>query len=75
MHARLIRTRHCRIGSMVNVSPLHIFILLFITLIEALSKKKNLDLSKVECVSAEGASDTHKASECEQWKLQGLFPD
>ena len=46
----------------------------FITLIEALSKK-NLDLPKVDCVSAEGAWDTCKASECEQPKLQGLFPN
>lgn len=47
----------------------------FITLIEALSKKKNLDLPKVDCVSAEGAWDTLKANECEQRKLQGLFPN
>ena len=47
----------------------------FITLIEALSKKKNLDLPKVDCVSAEGAWDTLKASDCEQRKLQGLYPN
>lgn len=30
----------------------------FITLIEALSRKKILDLPKVDCVSAEGAQDS-----------------